>query len=162
MTDDDAPTCHECGGVMRRDVRPDTIEYRGRTVTVDQPGWYCDACGEAVLTDEDARATERAFHDLKAEVEGVLRPAEVRGVRKRLGLSQRAASELLGGGPRAFQKYEAGTVIISRAMSNLLRLLANDPSRLRELRGDDDASAESSPAPPSRNRAQGRVAQDHQ
>ncbi len=63
----DAPTCHACGGVMRRDVRPDTIEYEGRTAAVDQPGRYCDACGEAVLTDKDVRATERAFLDLKGE-----------------------------------------------------------------------------------------------
>lgn len=40
----------------------------------------------------------------------------------------------LSGGPRAFQKYESGEVMISQAMSNLLRLLANDPRRLDELR----------------------------
>jgi HTH-type transcriptional regulator/antitoxin MqsA len=42
---------------------------------------------------------------------------------------------LLGGGPRAFQKYEAGTQAVSSPMSHLLTLLANDPKRLDELRG---------------------------
>lgn len=48
-------------------------------------------------------------------------------------ISQRKAGELLGGGPRAFQKYESGAQAASAPMSNLLRLLANDPSRLREI-----------------------------
>jgi len=53
-------------------------------------------------------------------------------------LSQRRAGEVLGGGPRAFQKYESGKQAVSVPMSNLLRLLARDPSRLREI----------APAPP--------------
>ncbi len=40
---------------------------------------------------------------------------------------------ILGGGENAFQKYEAGKELPTRAMSNLLRLLDNDPARLREL-----------------------------
>jgi DNA-binding transcriptional regulator YiaG len=51
----------------------------------------------------------------------------------RLRLSQRKAGELLGGGPRAFQKYESGEVMVSAAMSNLLRLLDKDPRRVKEL-----------------------------
>ena len=37
-------------------------------------------------------------------------PDEIRATRERLGLSQVEAGELIGGGPRAFTKYEAGTV----------------------------------------------------
>ncbi|MBX7115564.1 MAG: type II toxin-antitoxin system MqsA family antitoxin [Myxococcaceae bacterium] len=48
-------------------------------------------------------------------------------------LSQRRAGKLWGGGPRAFQKYEAGTQQVSVPMTNLLRLLARDPRRLHEL-----------------------------
>jgi transcriptional regulator with XRE-family HTH domain len=71
--------------------------------------------------------------EFRAEVDGVLSPIEVAAVRKKLSLSQRKASELLGGGPRAFQKYEAGTQAVSAPMSNLLRLLAYAPSRLTEI-----------------------------
>ena len=39
-----------------------------------------------------------------------LEPDEIRAIRERLGLSQVEAGELLGGGPRAFTKYEAGTI----------------------------------------------------
>ncbi len=52
---------------------------------------------------------------------------------KKLGLSQRQAGELIGGGPRAVQKYESGEVEPGEAMLKLLRLLDNDPSRIAEL-----------------------------
>jgi HTH-type transcriptional regulator/antitoxin MqsA len=48
-------------------------------------------------------------------------------------LSQRRAGEILGGGPRVFQKYESGEQQVSAPMANLLRLLARDPHRLDEL-----------------------------
>ena len=60
---------------------------------------------------------------------------DVNSVRERLGLSQRRAGEVLGGGPRSFQKYESGTQAVSVPMSLLLTLLSNDPSRLNELPG---------------------------
>ena len=63
----------------------------------------------------------------------MLKPIDVARVRKSLGLNQRKAGQLLGGGPRAFQKYESGTQAVSVPMSNLLRLLAADPSRLQEI-----------------------------
>ncbi len=127
--------CHECGKPMKRDVRPSTITYKGESVRVDQPGWYCTGCKEAVLSGDDMAATEHAFIDLKAKVEGVLAPKEVRAMRQKLGLSQAKASALLGGGPRAFYKYENGRAVVSKPMANLLTLLAKHPPLLNELEG---------------------------
>jgi HTH-type transcriptional regulator/antitoxin MqsA len=100
--------CHECGADMVRDVRPDNVVYKGHSAKIDQPGWYCTGCGEVVLDGMDLVVTEQAFIRLKAEVDGILTPAEITRIRKRLGLSQRRAGALLGGGPRSFQKYRAG------------------------------------------------------
>jgi HTH-type transcriptional regulator/antitoxin MqsA len=72
-------------------------------------GGWCAKCGESILEGTALRASERAFLELKAEVDGVLGPREVAAVREKIGLSQRKAGELLGGGPRAFQKYAAST-----------------------------------------------------
>jgi len=41
---------------------------------------------------------------------------------------------LAGGGPRAFQKYEAGDLLPSRAISSALTLLDRDPAGLELLR----------------------------
>ncbi len=137
MTDSRTATCPVCGGRMMRDERPDRITYKDRTAEVLQPGWYCTACDEALLDPADIAATEAAFIDLKARAEGLVTAPEIRRIRKSLKLTQRAAGEILGGGPRAFQKYEARTVMISRSMSNLLRLLDRHPEALDELRGRD-------------------------
>lgn len=126
-------TCPACGGTMRRARRADTIEYKGLSRKVTQPGWYCDNCGEAVLEPADVKATEAAFFDLKSEADGLVTAEDVKRIRRSLGLSQREAGEVLGGGPRAFQKYESRAVMVSKPMSNLLRLLERHPKALREL-----------------------------
>ena len=46
-------------------------------------------------------------------------PEEIRAIRERLGLSQAEAGKLLGGGPRAFTKYEAGSVKPAAAVVTL-------------------------------------------
>lgn len=96
-------------------------------------GRWCDRCGEAVFEGDALQKRERAFLELRAKVEGVLSPDRVAAIRERLKLSQRRAGEILGGGPRAFQKYESGTQQVSVPMTNLLRLLERDPRRLGEL-----------------------------
>ena len=78
-------------------------------------------------------AGDLAFRRLRDSVDGVRSGEEVMRVREALGLSQRAASELLGGGPNAFNKYENGKASVSVPMNHLLTLLENDPKRLREL-----------------------------
>lgn len=125
--------CPECGGPAVHEVRTDTVEYKGQKASVRVSGHWCDRCGEAVLEGEALEKRERAFLDLRAKVEGVLSPHRVAAIRARLKLSQRRAGELLGGGPRAFQKYESGSQQVSVPMTNLLRLLERDPRRLGEL-----------------------------
>ena len=66
---------------------------------------------------------------------GKLTPQEIRAIRQRLGLSQVEAGELLGGGPRAFTKYEAGSIRPAAATTNMLRLLDANPSALMTLSG---------------------------
>jgi HTH-type transcriptional regulator/antitoxin MqsA len=126
---------------MRYEKHDDVLEYGGRKRTIKTLGWWCTKCGEAILTGEALVKHERAFLELKAGADGVLGPREVVKVREALGLSQRKAGEVLGGGPRAFQKYESGKQAVSVPMSHLLRLLARDPARLRELEAGPAAKA---------------------
>lgn len=127
------PVCPETGALMHRDARPLALSYRGQSITVDMPGWYSDASAEGIHTGEDMKVSDRALNRLKARAEGLLEPEDIRRIRKKLGLSQAAAGELIGGGPRAFQKYEAGDLLPSRAISSALMLLDNDPGSLRVL-----------------------------
>ena len=127
--------CPETGKTLVRDIRPVEFSYKGHTVTLKQPGWYATDGGEESLhSGEDMLATQEAFAEFEALVDHILTPREARDIRKRLKLTQREAGALLGGGPRSFQKYEKGNVRLSVSMSNLLRLLDRDPSRIEELR----------------------------
>lgn len=69
-----------------------------------------------------------------------LTPTQIRAIRERLGLTQLQAGELLGGGPRAFTKYEAGSVKPAASVVALLRLLDANPSMLAALRGGQNRS----------------------
>ncbi len=124
----DTIRCHACGGDMVRDTRPNQVEYKNQAMAFDQPGWYCQSCDEVVLDGPDAQVADEVFVRLRAEVDGLMTPGEVARVRKKLGLSQRQAGALLGGGPRSFQKYESGKDWVTRSMANLLLLLDDDPS----------------------------------
>lgn len=64
-----------------------------------------------------------------------LSPSDIRRIRERVGLSQAEAGELLGGGPRAFTKYENGTIKPSASVANLLRTLDANPGALSILAG---------------------------
>ncbi len=63
-----------------------------------------------------------------SNIEPEITPDEVRAIRRSLGLTQEQAGELIGGGPRAFQKYEAGISKPAAAAVRLLRVLDADPS----------------------------------
>ena len=121
---------------MVRDTRALRLLYKDRSTTVDMPGWYCDASEESIHSREDMKVSDSALMVLKAEVENLATPDEVRRIRLSLGLSQADAGRLIGGGIRAFQKYESGEILTSRAMTNLLRTLVRHPEDLELIRAD--------------------------
>jgi HTH-type transcriptional regulator/antitoxin MqsA len=127
------PVCPKTGAPMRRDERTMTLTYRGESITFAMPGWYCDSSEESIHTGADMKVSDRALNVLKARVESLLDPSEVRRIRKKLRLSQQQAGDVIGGGPRAFQKYETGDLLPSRAISSALVLLDHDPAALRVL-----------------------------
>jgi HTH-type transcriptional regulator / antitoxin MqsA len=128
------PVCPETGQAMERMVKPMTLSYKNQSITFDMPGWYCEASGESIHTSDDMKCSDRALNRLKARAEGLLEPEEIRRIRKKLKLSQAQAGELIGGGPRAFQKYESGDLLPSRGINSSLVLLDADPESLQVLR----------------------------
>lgn len=134
------PVCPETGAPMFRGVRPITLTYKNRSLTFDMPGWYCDQSDESIHTGEDMKVSDRMLNLLKARSEGLLEPEEIRRIRKRLRLSQEAAGTLIGGGPRAFQKYESGDLLPSRAICSALLLLDHDPEALSLIKAHSNAA----------------------
>ncbi len=130
----DNPVCPKTGAPMHRGVRPMTLTYKGESITFEMPGWYCHDCDKSIHTGKDMKVSDRMLNLLKARSEGVLTPKEIRRIRKKLRLSQEAAGLLIGGGRRAFQKYESGDMLPSRAASSALVLLDYNPDALSMLK----------------------------
>jgi HTH-type transcriptional regulator/antitoxin MqsA len=134
------PVCPETGAPMYRGVRPLTLTYKGESLTFDMPGWYCDQSEESIHTGDDMKVSDRMLNLLKARSEGLLQPEQIRRIRKKLHLTQESAGIIIGGGPRAFQKYESGDLLPSRAISSALLLLDHDPEALSLLKAHSKAA----------------------
>lgn len=119
----------ETGQVLRRDVRPQVVAFGSMRRTVNVPGWYPDDDGDSLHTGAELAESDRVFQDLKAAY-----AAHVRRVRKRLKLTQEEAGRIIGGGRRAFQKYESGATPPSDAAVGLIALLERHPEEIEFLR----------------------------
>lgn len=114
----------------RRDL---TVQVRGRERVVTKVlGWHCPVCGEVEFDPGEGQRYSAAAEALAAEV-AAEEAAMLRSVRKRLGLSQKAAAELTGGGHNAFSRYERGEARPMPAVINLFSLLDRHPELLGEL-----------------------------
>ena len=127
--------CPLCGtGTLVSETRDLTYVYRDQTTTIRQAGDYCTHCAEGIFTQDQGDTYLAAIKLFRTQVDSApLTASEVRQIRKKLGLTQKAAGELLGGGIRAFSQYERGETRPGKALDTLLRLLARHPELLEEL-----------------------------
>lgn len=119
----------ETGKLLRRGVRPQTVRFGSMARTVDVPGWYPDDDSDSIHSGADLKASDEAYQALRSDY-----AKHVRAVRKKLGLTQEEAGIIIGGGKRAFQKYESGTNPPSDAAIGLIELLARHPDEVKTLR----------------------------
>ncbi len=125
--------CPNDGTVMHRDIRALTITYKNLSETTDIPGWSCKKCKERIFSGVDLKESARILNRLRARDMGLLEPAKIKRIRQKLNLTQEQAGCLIGGGPRAFQKYESGDLLPSLGVNNLLIVLDHSPSELSVL-----------------------------
>ena len=127
-------TSPETGEPLHRGVRPFMVAYKGKSITVELPGYYPESGDDGVHVGDDMAVTDAALRKLKEDVDDIPTPATIRRVREKLKLSQREAGGLLKVGENAFDKYERGLIEPSGPTSQLLRLLDRYPELLNELR----------------------------
>lgn len=125
--------CHACSkGILNQKTKPQVYTYKGKSITLEQPGLWCDSCEEGILSGEDIAKTEKAFDEFKSKVDGILRPEEIRRIRKDiLHLSQEEAGKIFGGGKNGFSRYERGEIKPMPAISNLLKMFERHPEDLK-------------------------------
>ena len=127
--------CLVCGtGKLKRETKTTSFEYKNNSFELEQPGAWCSQCGEAVLNRSDIEFTRATIYDLKAKVDGFLTTKDIRRIRKSLGLTQREAGRIFGGGSEAFSRYEIGKTRPAQSTIHLLKLLDKHPELLREIK----------------------------
>jgi len=125
--------CQTSKAMKRFEGKTFTIEHAGVKARVEGlSGWRCADCGEVEFDADSARRYAAAGDKLVLRERARI-AAEIRRIRRKLGLSQIAAARLTGGGHNAFSRYERGEAAPLPAVVNLLRLLDKHPEMLKEI-----------------------------
>jgi HTH-type transcriptional regulator/antitoxin MqsA len=127
--------CADCGHAPTARFENETFHIFQKPLSVDVKGlagWRCPSCGEVVFDAKSARKYAAAGDALVMQSRKMER-AEIRRIRRKLGLSQATAAKLTGGGHNAFSRYERGEAAPLPAVVNLFRLLDRHPDLLKEI-----------------------------
>lgn len=119
----------ETGQPLHRDKRPMIVRVGPFSEEVMVGGWYPEGEGDSVHNGVDLAAYEETWERLRARY-----AVHLRASRKRWRLTQEQAGKLIGGGKRAFQKYETGKALPTEAAVGLIELLNADAENLERLR----------------------------
>jgi HTH-type transcriptional regulator/antitoxin MqsA len=126
--------CRICGeGHLTEIVGQNDVEYNGHRASIPLKYSICSACDSEQGSAAQVLENKRRMQSFKKKVEGLLSGEEVRALRKQLGISQKDAALVFGGGPVAFSKYESDDVIQSESMDKLLRVAAALPWAFAQL-----------------------------
>lgn len=126
--------CPLCNSNLEQTSKKEKINYKDKTLQFMQKGLYCKHCDEMFLSPSDLKASKKEITDFKRDVDGYLRTEQIRKIRKKLKLSQKAAAEVFGGGERAFYKYEKGEITQTKALDLLLRLFDKNKISISDLK----------------------------
>lgn len=129
-------SCASCGSdkiseVMARQDVP--FGGKGETFSVQVPIMKCEAC-EYSFTDHRA---EKIRKDGIYDHLGLLRPAEVKGIRLALGMTRKDFDAAYGLPSASMERWENGRIIQNKSMDTLLRALSNPVTAHRLDRRQD-------------------------
>ncbi|MFC5480330.1 type II toxin-antitoxin system MqsA family antitoxin [Massilia suwonensis] len=135
--------CPICGGAdLVHETRDLPYTYKGKSTTIKGiEGDFCPACDEGILAPAAIDRFGSIAQDFHKQVNGEAGvPAFIRSIRKKLGIGQKEAGMIFGGGVNAFSRYENGKAEPPVSLIKLLRLLDKHPELLGEVKAADDNS----------------------
>ena len=129
--------CPACAAAeLLQDTRDIAYAYKGETTMIPEvTGDFCPACNESVLDANTSRRTMTMMLEFNKQVNAAtIDPEFIVMVRKKLGLDQREAAEVFGGGVNAFSRYENGKTKPPLALVKLLKVLDKHPDLFPEVK----------------------------
>ena len=126
--------CTACGeGVLQFNSRIRKVEYKDTFLNIEIIRPVCTVCGASIITNDLKKDYRRKLNLAKKQHDGLLSGEEIKCIRKKYSLTQPQASEIFGGGPVAFAKYEKDDILHSIAMDKLLRVARDQALCFRHL-----------------------------
>ncbi len=128
----DGNVCPICGkGILKKSLIEEIFEYKGNQLKIpDYIIFQCSDCEESIVDNQTLKDSEKIIRNFQRKTDGLLTSDEIRKIRVALGFTQEDFGAILGGGAKAFARYETGQVTQSKAMDNLLRIVDEYPSVL--------------------------------
>ena len=132
---EDGDKCPVCGlGTLTKKSVEENFDYKGETLTIkDYVIYECSVCEESIVDRKTLDDTESPLIEFRRKVDNLLTPNEIREIRTLFGYTQEKFGTILGGGKKAFARYENGTITQSRAMDNQLKMLKSNPEILTAI-----------------------------
>ena len=130
-----ARRCTSCGhpNMIYATDHSETITVGSLTKVISGlSGWFCPECGDGRLEDASSYRFGAAGDDLVRQHREQIK-RDIRRIRRKLGLTQKQAAAIFGGGVNAFSRYERGEVEPATATLKLLQLLDKHPELLQEV-----------------------------
>lgn len=118
-----------------RDIRvgskTETLTIKNESIEIDADVEYCDVCKEFFAdVDSEEKNIQKAYRIYRNR-HGLLQPEEIKEIRQKYGLGQRAFSKLLGWGEITIHRYENGA--LQDEIHNNELLLLRDPENFSLL-----------------------------
>ena len=131
MTSPYTSRCGSCGEPTVKRVHLERYEttrsHDGREYPLSVPeldAYQCDSCMEVTLDDDGEERVTVALYDAAK----LLRPAQIRSERERLGYMAKELAELLGVSPSTLSRWENGNQIQQRQTDRSMRQLFAVPA----------------------------------
>ncbi len=114
------------------------FEYKGESLTIDDYKLFqCSSCCEQFINESYYKTIEHQIRDLHRKVDGLYTSSEIKKIRESLNYTQDAFGKILGGGAKAFARYENGSVTQSKPMNNLLKIIHAYPTSISIIKNEE-------------------------
>lgn len=121
---DICPICEE-ERKIKLGYKKEALTIRGEPIEIESMVEYCPTCGEFFADTETEEENIQKAYRAYRKAHGLLQPEEIKEIREKYGISQRALSRILGWGEITLHRYESGG-LQDQAHNNEL-LLLKDP-----------------------------------
>lgn len=134
-TERPCPACHQAA--LAEAVREKFFNPSGKTVKVKLRISRCPACGMELINAEQRRENLQRLRARKGEYGPLLLGEEIVALRKKYGLTQRAAAKIFGKGLIAFSRYENEASYPDLSTTKLLKQAIDRPDVLKSLADEE-------------------------